>query len=145
LKDFDFRLPTDEGAKSPIGNQASALLPVAATTATAASTTAAGISAATARAATASRTTIATAASEVIAWRTRFIHCQSAALQRLSIEAGDGPFHVLALSQFDETEAPRLPCHFIANDHGGSCLKTCATDELTQFTVSNFVGQVPYK
>jgi hypothetical protein len=58
----------------------------------------------------------------------------------LSIEPGDGPFHVLALSQFDKAKAPRLACYLIADDHGGSCLKTCTTDELTQLSIGNFVG-----
>jgi hypothetical protein len=49
----------------------------------------------------------------------------------LPIQAGDGPFHVLALSQFDESEAPRLSGDFVANDNGRSCLKTCTTDEFT--------------
>jgi hypothetical protein len=69
-------------------------------------------------AATASRTAIATATSEVIARRTRFVHRQPTALQRLPIQAGDCPLHVLAFSQFDEPEAPRLSRHFIANDNG---------------------------
>jgi hypothetical protein len=63
----------------------------------------------------------------------------------LPIQAGNGPFQVLALSQFDEAEAPRLSGGLVANDDGRSCLKTCSTDELTQFTVCHFVRKVPHE
>ena len=82
---------------------------------------------------------------EVIARWTRFVDGQSAALQGLPIKAGDGTFHVLALSQFDESEAPRLSRGLVANDDGRSCLKTCATDEFSQFTICHFVGKVPHE
>jgi hypothetical protein len=57
-------------------------------------------------------------ATEVSALRTRFVDGQPAALQRLPVEASDGPLQVLAISQFDEPEASRLACHLIANDYG---------------------------
>jgi hypothetical protein len=92
-------------------------LPVAAPSATpaAAGTAAAGSTPATT---TASRTTIATPASEIIARWARFVNRQTASLQGLTVQAGNGPLHVLALSQFNEAEAPRLAGYFIANDHG---------------------------
>jgi hypothetical protein len=52
-------------------------------------------------------------------------------LQGLPIKACDGTFQILALSQFDESEAPRLSGGLVANDDGRSCLKTCATDEFS--------------
>src|SRR5579862_5090750 len=120
-------------------------LPVAATTSTAAAPAPAGIPAATSTAAPATGTTIAPATAEIIAGRTCFVYCQSTALERLSIQAGNCPLHVLALSQFDESEAPRLASDLVANNHGRSCLKARATYKLTQFTVCHFVGEVPYE
>lgn len=58
------------------------------------------------------------APTEVGALRTRFVNGQPAALQRLPVEASDGPLQILAISQFDEPEAARLACHLIANDYG---------------------------
>jgi len=66
-------------------------------------------------------------------------------LQGLPIKAGDSTFQILALSQFDESEAPRLSGGLVANDDGRSCLKTCATDEFSQFTVCHFVGKIPHE
>jgi hypothetical protein len=66
-------------------------------------------------------------------------------LQGLPIKACDGPLHILALSQFDKSEAPRLSCRLIANDYGRSCLKAGPADELTQFTVCHFVGKIPHE
>jgi len=113
----------------------------------AAGTTTARVSAATPAGTTtaASRATITTAASEVIARRTGFIYRQPPPLQGLAIQAGDGPLHVLAFSQFDESESPRLSGDFIANDYGRSCLKTRTTYKLTQFTVCHFMGKVPHE
>jgi hypothetical protein len=113
-----------------------------------AAATTAGVSAATPAGTTtaaAPRTTIPTAASEVIARRTGFIYRQPPPLQGLAIQAGDGPLHVLAFSQFDESESPRLSGDFIANDYGRSCLKTRTTYKLTQFTVCHYMGKVPHE
>jgi hypothetical protein len=102
---------------------------------------------------TASAATTTTAASEgasttsagVGARRTRFVYGQTAALQRLAIESSNGSLHVLAISQFDESEAPRLACHLVANDYGGHCLNTRSTDELLEFGIRYLVGKIPHE
>jgi hypothetical protein len=63
----------------------------------------------------------------------------------LSVKARNGAFHVLALSQFDEPEPPRLSCRLIADDHGRSCLKAGTAYKLTQFTVCHFVGKIAHE
>jgi hypothetical protein len=63
----------------------------------------------------------------------------------LPIQAGNCALHVLALSQFDESEAPRLARDLIANNHGRSGLKARTTYELAQFTICHFMGEVSYK
>jgi hypothetical protein len=79
------------------------------------------------------------------AWRTRFVYGQTAALQRLAIESSDGALHVLAISQFHESEAPRLARHLVANDYGGYCLNTRITDELLEFGIRHLVGKIPHE
>jgi len=87
----------------------------------------------------------ASAPAEVIARRTCFIDGKPAALQALAIQTGDGPFQILAIGEFDESETPRLSRCFISDDHCRSWLKTGAANELTQFTIGYFVGQIPHE
>jgi hypothetical protein len=95
---------------------------------------------------TASRATASSAsAPEVGARRTRFVDGQSATLQGLPVKAGNGPLHILAFRQFDESEAPRLSRGLVANDHGRSCLKACTADEFTEFIVCHFVRKIPHE
>jgi hypothetical protein len=63
----------------------------------------------------------------------------------LAIESSDGSLHVLAIGQFDESEAPRLARHLVANDYGGNCLNTCITDELLEFGIRYLVGKIPHE
>jgi hypothetical protein len=118
--------------------------PVAATTATTAPASSAGRPAVTAPAtSTTSRAT--PSPPEVGARRTCFVYGQSAALQGLTIKPGNGPLHVLALRQFDESEAPRLSRGLVANDDGRSCPETCTVDELREYTVCHFVRKIPHE
>jgi len=96
---------------------------------------------------TASRTTASTSPSstEIAAGWTCFVYGQTAAAQRLPIEAGNGSFHVFAISEFDEAKAPGLSSGFVADHDSRSDLKTCAAHELVEFSVRNFVGKVPHE
>jgi hypothetical protein len=96
-------------------------------------------------AAPATSTASAGTSPEVGARRTRFVNGQSAALQGLPIKPGNGPLHVFALRQFDESEAPRLSRSLVANDHGRSYLKACTADELMEFIVCHFVRKIPHE
>src|SRR5208282_3859275 len=82
---------------------------------------------------------------EVGARRTRFVDGQSAALQGLPIKSGNGPLHVFAFRQLDESEAPRLSRGLVANDHGRSYLKPCTAHELLEFSVCHFVRKIPHE
>ena len=57
-------------------------------------------------------------AGEICALRASFIDSQRPALERLSIQAGDGPLNILAFAEFDKAESPRCPCHLVPNHHG---------------------------
>jgi len=66
-------------------------------------------------------TTTATAtagASEIGARGTSFINGQRPALELLSIQAGDGPLHILTIAQLNKAEAARRACHLVTNHHG---------------------------
>jgi hypothetical protein len=107
----------------PDGDDPTSVVPSApATTVPAATTTATtATAAATTVPATAATTTVRTspASTTKVAPRwTRLVDGQPAALQRLTVEARDGPFHIFVLIQFDKSEAPRLTRHLIAYDHG---------------------------
>jgi hypothetical protein len=137
---------TDDLQSKIVNRQSSMILPLAATTAPApASPAAAGMPAATAPTASPASGATSSASPEVIARWTRFIDGQAAALQGLTIKAGDSPLQVLALRQFDESEAPRLSRGLVANDDRRSGMKTCAADELREFVVCHFVRQIPHE
>jgi hypothetical protein len=74
-----------------------------------------------------------------------FIHGQAPALQRLPVEARDGPFYVFAIRQFDKSEAPRLAGHLIANDDGRSGLKSSTANELVELGIRHFVWKITHE
>jgi len=139
------RLSIDEDANSPIDNRELAILPIAIAAATTTTATTAESTATPATATTAARTAIAAATAKIITGWARLVHRQAASPQRLTIQAGNGAFHILALCQFDKSEASRLSRDFVANDDSRGGLKTGTTHKLTQLSVGNFVGEVSYK
>jgi hypothetical protein len=70
--------------------------------------------------------------SEVCALGARFFDSQRPAIERLSIQAGDGSLTILALREFDESEAAGHAWHPVANHPGAGHLEARAAHKFTQ-------------
>ena len=73
--------------------------------------------------AAAATTTTTAGAGEISTRGTSFINGQRSALERLPIQAGNCPLHILAFAELNKAEATRCPCHLVTNHHGRSHLK----------------------
>jgi hypothetical protein len=85
-------------------------------------------------------TTTVAGATEVCTLRTRFIHGQGPAIERLSIQAGDGPLKTRAIRELDKAKAARAARHPVANHYGGCNLKARTGYKFVEALICHAVG-----